>query len=339
MFEDYIFDTPVSYLNIKRAANIAPEEFLEGWDWYIRHEGVTLPKAPYEKNLEEKLPLKLISQRGIHSPDYKKLHPKVNREHALAIRTNSTGQYEDGGLIHLPDGTWVMEYCAQKEKVDNSRSFNFNKYLKNNLYDGVPLGVLIQKGFSSYTIMGLAYIEQYNELTNTFVLHGPVNYHTDSLGLFNAFEDKKIRIEDYVLYEEIDEEDRRLRVKIEAVRREQQDEFRRQVYCAYNGQCAITKTCVEDVLQAAHIKNYMGKQTQCVNNGILLRSDIHLLYDSNMLAVNPEDFSIEISNSLKFTEYENLEGRNIALPKDLKLYPNEKLLYSKYCQFKTAQYL
>ena len=49
---------------------------------------------------------------------------------------------------------------------------------------------------------------------------------------------------------------------------------------AYGGRCAITGYDVEEALQAAHIVPYLGPQSNTVNNGLLLRADVHNLFDS-----------------------------------------------------------
>ncbi len=48
---------------------------------------------------------------------------------------------------------------------------------------------------------------------------------------------------------------------------------------AYGGRCAVTNCDIEDVLEAAHISPYNGPSTDQVYNGLLLRTDIHTLFD------------------------------------------------------------
>lgn len=72
--------------------------------------------------------------------------------------------------------------------------------------------------------------------------------------------------------------------------------------------CAITKCGIIDILEAAHIFPYRNSSHNHISNGILLRADIHTLFDLNLIAINPCNFIIKIAVNLKNTEYEALEG-------------------------------
>lgn len=61
-----------------------------------------------------------------------------------------------------------------------------------------------------------------------------------------------------------------------------QSVFRRDLMYAYSSVCAVTGTTASDVLEAAHIYPYRGAHTNRVDNGLLLRADIHTLFDLNM---------------------------------------------------------
>jgi putative restriction endonuclease len=63
--------------------------------------------------------------------------------------------------------------------------------------------------------------------------------------------------------------------------------FRILVTESYNRQCAISGEKTLPVLQAAHIKPYSDDGPNEVNNGILLRSDIHKLFDDGYITITP----------------------------------------------------
>ncbi len=67
-----------------------------------------------------------------------------------------------------------------------------------------------------------------------------------------------------------------------------QQRFRDALIDAYEGRCAITGCQVLDVLEAAHITPYLGPETNHVTNGLLLRADLHTLFDTDLIAVDPE---------------------------------------------------
>jgi hypothetical protein len=113
-----------------------------------------------------------------------------------------------------------------------------------------------------------------------------------------------------------DAHDARLRVLASLVRRQGQPAFRRELLRAYDGHCAITGCAVVDVLEAAHIVPYRGPQTNHVSNGLLLRSDLHALFDLHLLEIDPETYSVLIDPSLATTPYGEFHGLKIRLPAD-----------------------
>lgn len=82
-----------------------------------------------------------------------------------------------------------------------------------------------------------------------------------------------------------------------------QGAFRVLVTDAYARRCAVTGEKTLPVLEAAHIKPYALQGPNRVNNGILLRSDLHKLFDLGYLTVTPE-LRLEVSPRLK-GEWEN----------------------------------
>ena len=76
-----------------------------------------------------------------------------------------------------------------------------------------------------------------------------------------------------------------------------QGSFRVIVTDAYERRCAITGEKVLPVLQAAHIRPFSREGPHRVQNGILLRSDLHTLFDCGYLTVTP-DLRIEVSRRL-----------------------------------------
>ena len=77
-----------------------------------------------------------------------------------------------------------------------------------------------------------------------------------------------------------------------------QGAFRVLVTDAYERRCAITGEKTLPVLEAAHIKPYALNGPHRVNNGILLRSDLHKLFDLGYLTVTP-DLRVQVSRRLK----------------------------------------
>jgi len=82
-----------------------------------------------------------------------------------------------------------------------------------------------------------------------------------------------------------------------------QGTFRIMVTDAYHRACAITEEHSLPALEAAHIRPFNESGPHAVNNGLLLRSDFHRLFDRGYITVTPE-YRIEISRRLK-EEFEN----------------------------------
>ena len=110
-----------------------------------------------------------------------------------------------------------------------------------------------------------------------------------------------------------------------------QGAFRILVTDAYERRCAITGERTLPVLEAAHIKPYAKSGPNLVKNGILLRSDLHKLFDIGYLTVTP-NLRVEVSKRIK-EEYEN--GREyyahhgqqlIVLPQSVKERPSREFL-------------
>lgn len=100
-----------------------------------------------------------------------------------------------------------------------------------------------------------------------------------------------------------DERDRRL---MELAVRQGQDRFRASVVEAYDARCAVTGFDAVEALEAAHITPYKGPATSLVNNGILLRADVHALWDRGSLAVHETAHTVLVKPHLLATSYRDL---------------------------------
>lgn len=117
-----------------------------------------------------------------------------------------------------------------------------------------------------------------------------------------------------------DKGDFRLRTLREAVVREGQPAFRRKLIEAYEGKCAVTGCSIHVLLEAAHITPYLGAWHTCAQHGLLLKTDIHTLFDRGLLWVDTE-LKIRVSELLAGTEYSELNGRPLRLPREKRDWP------------------
>lgn len=109
-----------------------------------------------------------------------------------------------------------------------------------------------------------------------------------------------------------------------------QGAFRVVITDVYNRKCAITQERTLPVLEAAHIKPYAKSGPHKINNGLLLRSDLHKLFDLFYLTITP-DFHVEVSKRIK-EEYKNgreyyaLHGKELNLPSNSEYLPSREYI-------------
>jgi putative restriction endonuclease len=97
-----------------------------------------------------------------------------------------------------------------------------------------------------------------------------------------------------------------------------QGTFRVIVTEAYQRSCAITKERALPALEAAHIRPFSEIESHTVRNGLLLRSDIHRLFDAGYITVTP-NYRVKTSRRMRhdFNDGENylkLDGNSLVLP-------------------------
>ncbi len=123
---------------------------------------------------------------------------------------------------------------------------------------------------------------------------------TDGLSLWNAVEE---RVAEQSLAVLSAEEGARFGAEYLTHARLGQGAFRVLVTEAYERRCAITGERTLPVLEAAHIKPYAESGPHLTTNGILLREDLHTLFDRGYLTVT-EQMKIEVSSRIR-EEFEN----------------------------------
>ena len=109
-----------------------------------------------------------------------------------------------------------------------------------------------------------------------------------------------------------------------------QGSFRVIVTDAFERRCAFTGERTLPVLDAAHIRPYSLGGPHSVENGLLLRRDLHTLFDLGYVTATP-DYRIRVSRRIR-DEFENgrdyyaLEDRPLRSPREGFLRPNREFL-------------
>ena len=109
-----------------------------------------------------------------------------------------------------------------------------------------------------------------------------------------------------------------------------QGTFRLAVTDTYERRCAVSQERTLPILDAAHIRSYADGGAHEISNGLLLRTDIHKLFDLGYVTVS-EDGRFEVSRRLK-EDFQNGKhyyahhGQQIWQPRDPGRRPNPEAL-------------
>ena len=91
---------------------------------------------------------------------------------------------------------------------------------------------------------------------------------------------------------EFQDSDRRDRVLAQITRRRGASKFRNSLLKRFRNRCAVTGCQAVAVLEAAHIDPYRGDDDNNPANGLLLRADIHTLFDLDLFGIEPETLNV-----------------------------------------------
>lgn len=101
----------------------------------------------------------------------------------------------------------------------------------------------------------------------------------------------------------------------EVKERKWQDELKRALCRAYGDRCCVSGCDVVQVLDAAHLSEASSKSSYHPRNALLLRSDIHKLFDAYLLGIEPTSGKLALAPSiLSKPMYRDLHGARIRPP-------------------------
>lgn len=295
-----------------------PEQHRRALLWFAERAGT---EQPWPRPLSTPGGEVLLASRpkGIYKPAWSR--------YALSVRQSLDSPYKDREPILRPDGTWFYLY-SQENDDPLARDMEFtNRALLDCWRDSVPVGVMLQtrgKPDVRYRILGLALVAGWDG--GYFSLEG-----FSSAGLAHdrgpAGEIESIAAEEPVaLFDPASLIDGRRRAIRQIVQRRGQPEFRKKLLTAYQGCCALSGCAVEPVLEAAHIIPYRGHETNTIQNGLLIRADLHTLFDLGLIAIHEETLQTLLSPKLGGSIYQEMASEPLRLPKDRALWPSPAAL-------------
>lgn len=294
-----------------------------GLEWFQHHAGT---EQPWPESLATPDGPTFLATRakGIYKPSWS--------DYALSARQVLNSRYDEMGPYPREDGTWSYGYFQENDDPEARDSEFTNRGLMRCWRDAIPVGVMRQtrpRPAVRYQILGLALVAGWDGGYFFFEGFGPkalahpggANTEIELL----AAEQQRLATDSHS-FTPAGVIDSRRRVLAQIVRRRGQQEFREKLLVAYGGRCAITGCDAIEALEAAHIVPYQGDETNSVQNGLLLRCDMHSLFDLGLVGVQPETMVILISDKLRATVYREFLGAHLREPVSSELRPSRTAL-------------
>ena len=136
-----------------------------------------------------------------------------------------------------------------------------------------------------------------------------------------------LRLETQEAFDPTSIEDARERTTISIAQRRGQARFRAALIRVYEGRCAISGSDAVEALEAAHVLGYKeGEATNHLQNGFLLRADLHVLFDRGLIAIDSANDTVVLAPALLATTYAELAGRPVGFPSNEALRPSAAVL-------------
>ncbi len=295
----------------------------EALNWFVQCAG-TESDWPEELDIAGEQTLVVTKAKGIYKPSW--------TTYSLSVRQTLGGSYPDEEPIHRSDGTWSYKYFQENADPEKRDDAYTNAGLMACMRDQVPVGVLRQvsaKPNVKYRVLGLALVSRWE--AGYFFLEGfSLTGKLHELG--PAAEVESLagnRVAEAIAAGAFDPAgivEGRSRAIGAIVIRRGQPEFRRRLLEAYGGVCAISGCNAADALEAVHITPYRGPETNQPSNGLLLRADLHTLFDFGLLAVHETKLTVMLGHTLTATTYNSIQGRSIRVPVSPSLGPSPAAL-------------
>lgn len=97
-----------------------------------------------------------------------------------------------------------------------------------------------------------------------------------------------------------------------------QNKLRNNLLKLYNNTCCISNIKMNELLHACHLLPHATSGLNITTNAILLRSDLHDLFDSHLIGIEPKKNQICTNKILDQTEYNLYNGRTLLMRNDQK---------------------
>ncbi len=107
-----------------------------------------------------------------------------------------------------------------------------------------------------------------------------------------------------------------------------QAKFRRNLKLSYGYRCCISGCTVPAVLEGAHIDPYQSEDSDHIQNGLLLRADLHTLFDRHLIAIDPQTMRVHVAQSARGAAgYNQWHSQPVRVPDEPTHHPNQGALH------------
>ena len=90
-----------------------------------------------------------------------------------------------------------------------------------------------------------------------------------------------------------------------------QSQFKADLYARYGDGCMVTDCRIDGLVEAAHIIPYRVNADHHPSNGLLLRADIHTLFDMHLLGIQPETLEVSLHPVAERDGYGYVRGKRL----------------------------
>lgn len=113
-----------------------------------------------------------------------------------------------------------------------------------------------------------------------------------------------------------------------------QKEFRIKILKKFNYQCIITEETCLDELTAAHIIPIIKNENYDINNGLLLRENLHKTFDNYKWSINPDTLQVEIKQNTNVGQIKEYINKQLYIDINNEIYQNLSIHYLNFIKNK-----
>lgn len=305
------------------------EERLNTYKSLVPHFGKVLPAAYFQKTSNFIPSVNLIHNlaSGIFKPKSSKF--------ALCISIMLSSPYSDE-VHYNDDRSWWIHYSPKSGGMEHAA----NVSLMNCLAHNQPVLVIRQaydkhhKLKSQYRLLGLGYVEGFDQTTNLFSVRGLTPIETDTyLGLTLADEyiETALRLESLERWAPFVEEDRAI---YRTSSQKRTKKFQEIVLDNYDSACAVTGLQFQSPSHTetwgAHIIPKHKQGTDDPRNGLALSQTVHWAFDRGIFRIT-DQYEVELNPKVRSARIANfpllsMDRKPINLPTDKHYWPHAEAL-------------